>query len=393
MDAALASNNRRLATLGHWAARPGVQLWGYLLLVTLAELITSLVSPQLGQLTHVLLLLGLILHAALAPAGPARRLLMALTLAPLIRVLSLAMPLLRFPQLAWYPLTAVPLLIATLIVMRQLRLGRADVGLRPGHLPLQLLLAGVGCALGAIEFAILTPVPILNAPDGASFGLAALSLLVFTGFSEELIFRGVLQTVAMPALGRWTILYVAILFGVLHIGYLSVTDVLFVTGVGLLFGFIVYWSGSILGVTLAHGATNIMLFLVLPYLRQHPEITPASLPPIMIALGTLLSLLAATLLFWLHRFAQVASPARSLFSQRLGELREVQGLSRFVLARRVGLSPSEVTEFEFGIRLPQLSEIQRFAVALQIDPQLLLPVRPHDEYEDDDFPAAAQAER
>ena len=35
--------------------------------------------------------------------------------------------------------------------------------------------------------------------------------------------------------------------------------------VALLFGFFVARTGSILGVTLSHGLTNIMLFLVIPF--------------------------------------------------------------------------------------------------------------------------------
>jgi uncharacterized membrane protein len=62
------------------------------------------------------------------------------------------------------------------------------------------------------------------------------------------------------------LLYVSVLFGVMHIGYLSVVDVVFVTCVGLLFAHIVRWGGSILGVTLAHGVTNATLFILMPYL-------------------------------------------------------------------------------------------------------------------------------
>ena len=47
-------------------------------------------------------------------------------------------------------------------------------------------------------------------------------------------------------------------------------DVLFVFAVGILFGEIVRRGGSILGVTLAHGITNVTLFLVMPYVAQHP---------------------------------------------------------------------------------------------------------------------------
>jgi high-affinity Fe2+/Pb2+ permease len=84
---------------------------------------------------------------------------------------------------------------------------------------------------------------------------------------------------------------------VLHIGYLSVVDVVFVTLVGLVFAYIVMWGRSLLGVTLAHGLTNTTLFVIMPYLTQQapPEVAAAA-PWVMVA-GTLLSALAAFLLW------------------------------------------------------------------------------------------------
>ena len=55
------------------------------------------------------------------------------------------------------------------------------------------------------------------------------------------------------------------LFAIMHMGFHSVLDVLFVFGVAMFFGWVVKKTGSLLGVTLAHGLTNIMLFLVFPF--------------------------------------------------------------------------------------------------------------------------------
>ena len=91
------------------------------------------------------------------------------------------------------------------------------------------------------------------------------SLLLFTGLSEELRFRGVLQTAAVRVMGaRRGIVYVSLMFGALHVGWSSAVDVGFVTLVGLSFGWAVHRTGSIVGVTLAHGIVNIVLFIVLP---------------------------------------------------------------------------------------------------------------------------------
>ena len=82
---------------------------------------------------------------------------------------------------------------------------------------------------------------------------------------EEFIFRGVLQRAAVGAFRGRGIVYVSRLFAVRHVGFLSWLDIIFVFGVALFFGWVVKQTGSLLGVTLAHGITNTMLFLILPF--------------------------------------------------------------------------------------------------------------------------------
>ena len=75
-----------------------------------------------------------------------------------------------------------------------------------------------------------------------------------------------MQSASRDALGKAAILYVSAVFAVLHIGFLSVPDVAFVFVIGLFFAWVVMKTGSILGVTLSHGITNIGLLLVRPLL-------------------------------------------------------------------------------------------------------------------------------
>ena len=96
--------------------RPFLLLWGYLLVVALAEVLTALVSAELGMTLHALLLVGLTIRGASWQLGAERRLAMALTMAPLTRLISLAMPLTNLPQMAWYPIVSVPLLIAAWLI-------------------------------------------------------------------------------------------------------------------------------------------------------------------------------------------------------------------------------------------------------------------------------------
>lgn len=274
--------------------------WVCLGALTLAEIITNLTSYQIGLLLHSALLLWLLWYGALRQRRAGGRLALALCAAPLIRLLSLSLPLADFPQLFWYPFVAAPLLVAVWLVVRQLRLPAKALGLGPGNPLLQLMLAGGGFGLGAVEYIILRPAPLLNSVSVANVALAALVLIFFTGFNEEIIFRGLLQATALPQLKRWALVYVSLVFAVLHIGYKSVLDVVFVFAVGFTFAYAVMWGRSIWGVTLAHGLTNLMLFVILPNLNS-PSAPFAGLEGViywLVWLGSGSALFALALLGW-----------------------------------------------------------------------------------------------
>jgi membrane protease YdiL (CAAX protease family) len=176
------------------------------------------------------------------------------------------MPLVDIPQIWWYPIIYLPLFIAAIVVIRILGYNRRDIGLKWGKLPVQLSIGVVGFGLGFIEYLILKPEPLTTELTFQAAFLPALILIVTTGFVEELIFRGVLQRAAVKSFNKLGIVYVSSVFAVLHIGFLSIVDVAFVFVVALSFGWLVNKTGSLLGVTLAHGTTNIMLFIIAPFI-------------------------------------------------------------------------------------------------------------------------------
>lgn len=246
--------------------------WIALGLIAVAEFLTFLVQAQIGLGLHVLVLLGLLVYAGVGRRDDERKLAFALILAPLIRLLSLSLPLTQLPQMAWYPVVSIPLLIATWLIIRQTNTSAQAVHFRPGCIWLQCLLALGGFGLGALEYVILRPALPSLSWDNVTLLWTSISFIVFTGFTEEIIFRGLLQTRAMPVLGRFSIVYMSLLFAALHIGYLSIIDIVFVCSVGIIFGYIVQWGRSLLGVSLAHGLTNITLFIIMPSLMtQIPE--------------------------------------------------------------------------------------------------------------------------
>jgi membrane protease YdiL (CAAX protease family) len=255
----------RIQALARGAPRT-VPALGYLGAIGVAELLVTYVEPRLGMVVHCGVLLGLLFHSSRARGRATPAFLVSLAFAPLIRILSLSLPLTEFPLVYWYLLTSVPLFAAAWVAGRALGYDWGRLGLHLRGLPLQALIGLTGAAFGALEYLILRPEPLVPALRWADLWWPALVLLVSTGLLEEVIFRGLMQRAAGNVLGRWGMLYVALLFAVLHVGYRSLVDVLFVLGVGLFFGWTVERTRSLVGVTLSHGLTNIVLFLVMPFL-------------------------------------------------------------------------------------------------------------------------------
>ena len=237
----------------------------YLLAIAVAETVTVLVQPVWGIGFHIAILVALIVHSAMTTGHPYRELLLSLALVPLVRIISLSMPLINIPQIWWYPIIYVPLLVAAVVAMRILNYKAGQVGLTLRWIPVQLVVALTGVAFGIAEYFILVPEAMIAELTWQAAWLPAVILLLGTGFVEELIFRGVLQRSAVQAFSGWGIVYVSLLFAILHMGFLSWLDIIFVFAVALFFGWVVKKTGSLLGVTLSHGLTNIVLFLVAPF--------------------------------------------------------------------------------------------------------------------------------
>lgn len=244
----------------------------YLALVAVAEFLTAMINPRVGLALHGGIVLALLFHGARRPDEASRRLLWTLLVAPLIRIMSLSLPLSAFPLVSWYFIISVPLAATAVLLARILRFSRSELGLTMSwrNLPADLLIIAVGVPLGFAEYGILRPDALVSLQGWAQPAIAAFILIVSTGYNEEFIFRGIMQSAAFPVIGRWALLYVNLMFAALHLGYQSATDLVFVFAVGMLFSWYRLRSGSIFAVTFCHGVVNITLFLIAPYLLAEP---------------------------------------------------------------------------------------------------------------------------
>lgn len=249
----------------------------YFLAITLAEIVTTIfVQPLWGLMCHIILLVTIIVHSAFTRDENMRALVLSLALVPLVRIISLSMPLANVPQIWWYPIVYTPLFAAGLMVMRILGYSAGNVGLNGRHLRIQFVVALSGFAFGVMEFLILAPESTGAEVSWEGLWLRALIFFACTGFVEEFIFRGVMQQTALKAFTEWRgIVFVSAIFAIVHIIHYTevglvrvLLDVVFVFAVAMFFSWVVKRTGSLFGVTLAHGLTNSLLYLIVPLLIQ-----------------------------------------------------------------------------------------------------------------------------
>ena len=244
----------------------------YLLLVTCAELLT-IYNPKAGIALHAVILFTLLLHSGMESDKDKNlsTFLMALVLAPLIRILSLSMPFIHFSKISGFLLISIPIFVAIFTCMWLQALRSKDVGLSlPNlrHMPIEAGVILLAIPLGIIEYLILKPAPLPGLGSGlgaANFISYSFIFIVCTGYLEEFAFRGLLQYNAIRVMSKWSgILFVATIFGVLHVGNLALFDCLLAFSVGFVYSLAREKTGSIYGISVSHGIINIILFLVAP---------------------------------------------------------------------------------------------------------------------------------
>ncbi|ODS39258.1 MAG: hypothetical protein A7316_05985 [Candidatus Altiarchaeales archaeon WOR_SM1_86-2] len=218
-----------------------------------------------GIIIHSLLLLFLIVYSSWEKDRDFSKLLMVLMLAPLIRLIDTAMPIVLIESTYKFLVIYTPVIMASFLMIKSQKMGKQEVGLVPGNICLQIMIATAGFIFGFVEYHILTPQPIIPSLTPLALFVPMLTIFIFTGFSEELAFRGMILTNAEKTIGRYRgLIFASVLFAIMHIGWKSPADILFVFVVGLFYGFVFLKTRCLLGITISHGITNIMLFMVMP---------------------------------------------------------------------------------------------------------------------------------
>jgi len=128
---------------------------------------------------------------------------------------------------------------------------------------------GIGMTLGTMEYFILRPAPSFPTFEFRYLFRDTIYMLLFVGFGEELLFRGLIQVDLMKVFGSsWGLVLAAAMFAVMHLTWRSIPELFFVFAAGLILGY-VYWKTKSLAMPIIiHAANNVMLVAILPYLTR-----------------------------------------------------------------------------------------------------------------------------
>lgn len=245
--------------------------WSYLSICVVAEFLIAYGAPLPGVILFSAMLFGLLADATYAWNTSHYALFLVLMLVPLTRMVSMVLPLEAREPIYWYVFISVPLFIATGLIRNTLQRGGWLSSLIPGKRLYQFLVAIVGMCAGILLYLLDPRPPIIEQPSWEQTLIAAMILLICTGVLEEMIFRGTIQPIVVDKLGRSGIIYVALLYTVLHPGTHSLvtTGLVFLTA--LFWSWVVMKTHSLLGVILSHGLLNILVYLLLPLLWAMPS--------------------------------------------------------------------------------------------------------------------------
>jgi len=236
----------------------------YLCAVGLAETALALGWLVASLLLHVGILLTALAQFALQPQRVYARVLPALSLVSLLRILSMTLVVNWFDAIWLNPLVCLPLLVGIGLTLRLLELTPQQVGLSPLPRGWQGLIAASGVPLGLGLYWLSKPAP----PEFPSLWLFLFAgvALFLTGFVEELLFRGLVTNVLLQFFGLLGLALATILFGFMYLGTLSPGLILWMLGFGFCAGLCLKHTQSILGIGIAHGIMNVVALLLLPWL-------------------------------------------------------------------------------------------------------------------------------
>jgi membrane protease YdiL (CAAX protease family) len=237
--------------------------------ITFCEWVFAYQDVAYGIILALLLALVIYVILPVIKAGPVfNDVAESLALIPLYILLTSSLP--------WFFLSQellLPAVYSAILALCGWHIYRKNIGLRQIGFHrdrwLRYVLIGilVGIPLGVSEYFIITPVAAFPSFEIKYLFRDLAYMTFFVGLGEELLFRGLVQRDMMNLMGwKWGLIGASLMFGVMHLTWRSIPELLFTSLAGFLFGYLYYRTRSLVAPIIAHGVGNTILVAVMPYL-------------------------------------------------------------------------------------------------------------------------------
>lgn len=229
-----------------------------------AEAITFLAGAAAGMLAHTVLLGTAAILSLRMGRTATHRLLLSLGVLPLVRIVSLAVPAAILPVQWWYLQIGLAGIEAVFLVVRRLDLSFGDLGLRRAPISEVALLTAIGAVLGLPAYLIAGRLDLGGGGGLVGLALAAMIVIVFVGFFEEILFRGLIQSAGTLLFARGGILLSVTATAIMYAASLNLRYVIFMALVAVFLGVVARRSGSIAAPIAAHAALATVQLVLMP---------------------------------------------------------------------------------------------------------------------------------
>jgi membrane protease YdiL (CAAX protease family) len=252
----------------------------YIGLIMFAESCVSFVSPVVGAAMYAVTLMAMLTHVVVReePANVARpatrRLavadaLTALSFLPVLRLVSMTAPVGAGSTAGRYLLVAAIVLTAIAWAAWGVRLPGAC--LQPRVPILEFGVAWLAVPLGVGAYFATRPGPVAEGESWTKLATAALAV-VLVAVVEEIIFRGFVQASFVRVYGAVAApVFAAVLYVIFYLGVRPGGMIAYAAILGLLLGWVVQRSHSLVAPIVAHAMANVALFVLLPHLASSPS--------------------------------------------------------------------------------------------------------------------------
>ncbi len=187
----------------------------------------------------------------------------SLSLLPLLRILSIVIPIPQIAPILWYAIIGFPLLATSVLIIAVERSPILSIHLFGGKWITQILFGLIGIPIGFIAIRVLpATMIIIPHPTFLWILVGAVILTIFSGLTEEIIYRGFIQNTFYNVYGSLGILISSMLYATMFLGTLTPATIIFFGLTGLLFSIWAKYTNSLWGVIIAHSLLNIVFLLL-----------------------------------------------------------------------------------------------------------------------------------